>query len=209
MTSIQTHNVHVGGPRVVGLTGGIGCGKSLVREMFQDLGAPGIDADKVARTIHQNPAHPAVRRIAEAFPGMVVSDGGLKRGSLQGRFAIDQAANRQLKAILKPYVMDAIWRWTADQLAPYVIWESALMLDENITVDRVLVADAQEQRRITRIKDRNQDWNESQIRKILELQMSREAYLKRAQDVIRNDGSPADLKQQVEIMHQQYMTLWG
>ncbi|HVK54066.1 MAG TPA: dephospho-CoA kinase [Burkholderiales bacterium] len=209
MTAIQLLSVHVGSPRVVGLTGGIGCGKSLVREMFQDLGAPGIDADQVARSIHQNPAHPAVRQIAEVFPGMVASNGGLKRGSLQERFATDQTANRQLKAILKPYVMDAIWRWTADQRAPYVIWESALMLDENITVDRVLVADAQEQRRIIRLKDRNQDWSEPQIRNILELQMSREAYLMRAQDVIRNDGSPVELKQQVEIMHRQYMTLWG
>jgi dephospho-CoA kinase len=196
-------------PRVIGLTGGIGSGKSLVRKMFEQLGVPCIDADNVARAIHQNATHPATRQIADAFPGMITDTGTLKKGSLPSLFAIDQVANRRLKAILKPHVMEALSSWSANQNSPYVIWESALILEESIPVDRVLVVDAQEEKRVERIRDRNPDWSDEQIRNIIAVQLPRAEFRKRAQDIISNDQTEAELKKQVEYMHVQYITLWG
>ncbi len=195
-------------PRVVALTGGIGSGKSAVRKMFETLGVPGIDADQVARAIHQDPLHPANKEIARAFPDAVTPAGTLHRGSLRARFAIDAAANAQLKQILKPYVMSAIGQWTRAQSAPYVIWESALILDENIPADRVLVVDARDDTRIARIQARNPDWPIEQIRSILAIQLPRAAYVSAAHDVIDNDGSLQELQQHVKGLDRQYKKLW-
>ena len=209
MSSPSLSLPHASAPRVVGLTGGIGCGKSLVRKMFEALGVPCIDADLVARDIHQNPAHPATREIAQAFPGMLTAGGTLQRGSLHGLFAVDQEANRRLKAILQPHVMAAIHRWTVMQTAPYVIWESALLPELDIAVDRVLVVDAQDGNRMARIAHRNPEWTEQQIRNLLAIQMPRDAYLNAAQDVTANDESIHALQRQVEAMHAKYLAMWG
>lgn len=196
-------------PCIVGLTGGIGSGKSFAREMFEALNVPCIDADQVARNIHQNPAHPATQLIAKSFPTLLADSGALERGSLHRVFAINKMANSQLKSILKPFVIESMRRWTNQQSAPYVIWESALLLEEDVPVDRVLVVDAPEEHRIARIQLRNPDWNKHQIENVLAMQISRQAFLEQTQDVIKNDASPAELQQQVEAMHWHYMKQWG
>lgn len=209
MASIVLSNMSNIYPKVVGLTGGIGSGKSLAREMFQDLDVPCIDADVVARGIHQNATHPATQEIAKAFPNMIVEGGTLKRGSLQSFFANDQTANRRLKTILKPHVMATLEEWTAGQRTSYAIWESALILDEDIQVDRILTVDASEENRIARLSKRHPDWSERQIRNILAIQLPRKAYQELAQDVLCNDGSLEELRKQVEAKHRQYETKWG
>lgn len=196
-------------PAVVALTGGIGCGKSLARGMFEELGVPAVDADQVARAIHQDPRHPAIPEIAAALPEAISAQGVLKRGSLRMIFARDSQANFKLKAILKPYVMNEIAQWTARQCAPYVMWESALILDERIPADRIAVVDAATDARIVRIAQRSPDWSETEIRTILVIQASREVYLQQAHDVIRNDGSIDELRQQVLALHQRYLALWS
>lgn len=195
-------------PGIVALTGGIGSGKSVVRKMFEKLGVPCIDADLVARTIHQDPAHPATRQIAQAFPESAAPDGTLRRGSLRARFANDEEANRKLKRILKPHVMAAILQWTHAQKAPYVIWESALILDENIPADRVLVVDAPDEIRVARIRARNPDWPIEQINNILAAQLPRATYLQAAQDVIQNDASLESLRKRVDALHRMYLEIW-
>ena len=80
-------------PAVVGLTGGIGAGKSSVRQAFEALGVPCLDTDIVARSIHQDPGHPATQEVALAFPEWMTDDGALQRGSLQGLFSRNAAAN--------------------------------------------------------------------------------------------------------------------
>ncbi len=197
------------GPRVVALTGGIGSGKSVVRQMLEELGVSCIDADKVARDIHQDPAHPATMTLVRTFPHAATSDGRLNRGSLRTLFAIDAAANRELKQILKPWVMEQILQWTQAQQSPYVAWESALILDEAIPVDRVLLVDAGEDVRIARIQTRNPDWSITQIRQILAMQLPRIVYLQHAHDVLHNQGSSAALQRQVAAQHHRYMTIWG
>lgn len=196
-------------PAVVGLTGGIGSGKSTARQSFERLGVPCIDADLVARRMHQDPTHPAVGQIARHFPDLITTDGTLARGSLHHVFARDASANRQLKSILKPFVLEDLRQWTARQNAPYVVWESALLLDEQVPVDRVLLVDCPDELRRQRIGFRNPDWNGKQIDRVLAMQMSRPAFLERAQEVIGNAGPVAGLQQQVDAMHRHFTELWG
>lgn len=194
-------------PLVIGLTGGIGSGKSTARESFERLGVPCIDADRVARKLHQDPKHPVIAQIRALFPEVITVDGKLARGSLHQVFACDATANRQLKSLLKPFVMAQLLHWTQQQRFPYVVWESALLLDEHIPVDRVLLVDCPEAQRLRRIGIRNPAWNEEQIHQVQAMQMSRPAFLEQAQDVIRNDASVAELQQQVEAMHRHYMKI--
>ncbi|MFZ2267824.1 MAG: dephospho-CoA kinase [Azonexus sp.] len=196
-------------PVVVGLTGGIGSGKSTARECFERLGVPCIDADLVARGMHQDSGHPVVGQIARLFPGLITADGKLARGSLHQVFARDSSANRQLKSTLKPFVMQHLEQWTARQSAPYVVWESALLLAEQVAVDRVLLVDCPEPLRRRRIGIRNPDWSVEQIGRVLAMQMSQPAFLEQAQDVIGNAASVAELQQHVAAMHRHYMELWG
>lgn len=196
-------------PKVVGLTGGIAAGKSSARKAFALLKVPCVDTDAVARGIHQDPAHPATREIAMAFADWMTEDGALQRGSLQGLFARNASANRTLIAILKPHVLEAIHRWTELQRAPYVVWESALFLQEDIAVDSLLIVDAPVALRIARIHSRNPDWSEQDIANILAMQAVPPSERMNKADVLSNDSSPERLQEQVRAIHARYTTLWS
>lgn len=201
------------GPKVVGLTGGIAAGKSLVRKSFESLEVPCIDFDAIARGIHQDPAHPATRELATAFPGWMTEDGALQRGSLQGLFARNAVANRTLITLLRPHVLEAIHKWTFAQRTPYVVWESVLLLQEEIAVDRLLIVEAPEALRMERIRSRNPDWSEQHIANILAMQAASPSkpviHFDVARDAIQNDNAPERLQEQVEVMHRRYLTLWS
>ncbi len=199
----------VGKPKVVGLTGAIAAGKSAARKAFGLLAVPCVDLDVVARDIHQDPAHSATREIANTFPDWMTKDGALQRGSLQGLFARDAAANRTLIGLLKPHVLDAVHTWTVAQRTPYVVWESALLLQEEIVVDRLLIVDAPAALRMERIRSRNPDWSEQQIANILAMQATSLAKSMIHADAIHNDNALEKLQEQVEALHRQYITLWS
>jgi dephospho-CoA kinase len=196
-------------PKIIGLTGGIGSGKSLVRTMFAELGVPTSDADLVARQIHQDPAHPATKEIANTFPHAISPDGRLKRGSLREFFARDATANEQLKSILRPHVEAAMRAWTQQQSTPYVVWESALIIEANISVDRILLIDAPPALQLTRIATRNPDWSREEAERILAMQTDRAHRASRAHDTILNDGTIDELRRQVDTLHRRYLELWG
>ena len=177
--------------------------------MFESLGVPALDADLVARQIHQNSQHPAARRIADDFPHLMATDGRLQRGVLLQYFVANPEANRHLRTILKPFVMEAMRAWSAQQSAPYVVWESALLLEEAIEVDRVLVVDAFEEQRLALVRRRNAEWNDAQIRGLMAIQMPRSTYLQQAHDVITNVSTLDILHQQVSEMHRRYIQQWG
>ncbi len=195
--------------KVVGLVGDIAAGKSAIRQAFETLGVPCLDADAVARSIHQDPAHPATKALANAFADWMTADGTLQRGSLQGLFARDAGANRTLIDILKPHVLVALHTWTAAQSVPYVIWESALLMQEAIAVDRVLVVDAPVTLRIARLRGRHPDWPEQHIANILAMQAGLLTIERGPADTIQNDGSPEQLQEQVETLHRHYLQLWN
>ncbi len=198
-----------GMPKVVGLTGGIAAGKSAARSAFELLNVPCIDFDTVTRSIHQDPAHPATRQLAKTFAAWMTEEGALQRGSLRALFARDATANRALIDLLKPYAMDNIRKWTALQHAPYVVWESALLMQEEIAVDRLLIVEAPLALRIARIKSRNPDWSEQHIADILAMQAITHCSHIAQADTIRNDGTPESLQEQIASMHHRYTTLWS
>lgn len=195
--------------KVLVLTGGIGSGKSTFARAFGQLGVPGIDADALARQIHQDPSHPATLRIARAFPAAMAADGSLARGSLRTVFAADPAANEELKRILRPAVLALADDWTGRQRTPYVVWESALALDQALPAARVLVIDASDQHRRARIALRNPDWTSAQVDSIVAMQLPRSAYLARADDVALNDGTVDEARALTEQLHHRYTDLWS
>jgi len=202
---MQTHMT----PKIVGLTGGIGSGKSTARRILESLGVPCIDADIVAREIHQDPAHPALDELAAAFPHAITAERRLRRGSLRELFVSDLDANERLKAILQPHVLARLRQWTAKQRAPYVVWESALLLESKAAVDRILVVVADRTLQINRVKNRNPDWSMAQIEKMLALQPDHAELARHAHDLIHNEGSVEQLAPQLQALHRTYQQRWG
>ena len=168
-----------------------------------------MDADTVARRVHQDPTHPATRTIARNFAPCMTADGALQRGSLHAVFARNASANQRLIDILKPHVLNAILRWSVAQHAPYVMWESALLLREDMAADRLLIVDAPVTLRTARVRVRNPDWTEQHIQNILAMQAQTRFTGALAVDILSNDGSLAHLQEQVKAMHHHYTTLWS
>jgi dephospho-CoA kinase len=188
-------------PAVVALTGGIGSGKSTVARLFAELDVPVLDGDLVARRIHQDPAHAASRDLARAFPHAVDGDGRLLRGSLRTLFARDPAANALLKQLLAPHVFTEARRWTALQSAPYVVWESALLLDYTAEVAQVVTVDAPDPARRARVAVRNPDWTGAEFDAVCALQPGRNHFLAQADHILSNDGDIDALRAQVLALH--------
>lgn len=196
-------------PAVLGLSGGIGSGKSSTCTVFRSLGVPCLDIDQVARNIHQSPDHPAMSAIADTFPDLITPEGTLRRGSLRTRFAVDASANIALKQLLEPYVIEEAERWTLAQSAEYVVWESALIAAVASRCQRVLVVDASEKTRRARVRTRNSDWSEQAIVTVMAMQSTRGGYLHHADDVVINEGSPGELATQVAALHYEYLKIWS
>lgn len=196
-------------PKVLMLTGGIGSGKSTFARAFEALGVPCIDADALARTVHQDPAHPATVQIGRAFPQAMAPDGSLARGTLRSIFALDAAANEELKRLLRPAVLALAEDWTRRQRSPYVVWESALAMEQALPAARVLVVDAPDATRAARIALRNPDWTLAQVAAIIALQLARADYLARADDVVDNDGTQDQVRALAERLHHRYTDLWS
>lgn len=194
---------------VILLTGGIGSGKSSFAQAFARLGVPCLEADALARQVHQDPTHPATLALARAFPDATTADGRLARSSLRSIFALERGANDELVRILRPWVLAEAQRWARAQGALYVMWESALPLGPGAGVDRVLAIDAGASTRVARIALRNPDWSKEQVDAILSLQPERAAYLAGAQDVVVNEGTPQSIPAMAAQLHAHYLNLWS
>jgi dephospho-CoA kinase len=193
---------------VIGLTGGIASGKSTVARLFQTLGAPVVDADRVARDVVA-PGTPGLAAVRERFGESVIdSEGALDRARLRERVFADASARADLEAILHPRIrqrMDAI----LDALdAPYAIAMIPLLLeaDQHTRVDRVLVVDAPAELQIARARARDGS-PLATLEAILAAQTDRASRLDSADDVIRNDAGPEALEPQVRKLHRDYLAL--
>lgn len=134
----------------------------------------------------------------------------MQRGSLRTVFARDPAANKGLVGLLKPHVLLALRTWTCAQQAPYVVWESALMQQEDgFAVDRMLVVEASADLRMERIRHRNPDWPAQDIASIVALQATWPSPSLTIADTIANDGTPQMLGPAVEALHHHYLRLWS
>ena len=197
-------------PWILGLTGGIGSGKSAAAQCFVDLGVHLVDADHAARWVVE-PGRPALAQIAEHFGASVLqADGTLNRSALRELIFKDPQQRVWLESLLHPLIREEIRQYLARAESAYAILVSPLLLEtsQHQMVQRVLVIDVPESVQIERTVLRDKT-NEEQVRAILKAQASREERLSRADDVIVNDRDPAWLKSEVERLHHFYLTLRG
>lgn len=197
-------------PWILGLTGGIGSGKSAAAQCFVELGVHLVDADQAARWVVE-PGRPALERIAEHFgAGVLQADGTLNRAALRELIFKDPTQRVWLEGLLHPLIREEIRQYLARAESPYAILVSPLLLEtsQHQMVQRVLVIDVPQALQIERTVLRDKT-NEEQVRAILNVQASREERLSRADDVIVNDRDPAWLKSEVQRLHHFYLTLRG
>lgn len=192
---------------VVGLTGGIGSGKSAAAEEFRRLGATVVDTDAIAHELTQpgGSAVPHVRALfGEAF---VLPNGAMDRKSMRERVFADPAAKQALENLLHPLIREESARRIAEASGPYVVHVVPLLLESpgyRSRVDRVLVVDASEQAQLARVRARS-GLSADEVRAIMRTQVSRAERLASADDVIDNSGSLEALRKQVGALHQKYL----
>lgn len=193
----------------VGLTGGIGSGKSTVAELFSALGVPVIDTDVIARQLTA-PGGEALDDIRMAFgAALLQADGGLDRAAMRRLVFSDVAARSRLEAILHPRIRNAVQQARAALEAPYVLVVIPLLVETGAyrdTLDRVLVVDCPETLQIARVMARSGLARE-EVEAILAAQATRAQRLAAADDVIDNTRSPDDLRAAVAALHTRYLTL--
>ncbi len=190
---------------VVGLTGGIGCGKSTVTRFFQEWSVPVIDADDIAHAIVQ-PGQPTLVVIVDTFgPAVLTADGSLDRAYLRQLIFHDPTAKTTLEKIMHPPIFNAMHTALALESSPYGILSIPLLLEtgHQVNVERILVIDCPEALQVERVKRRD-NLSASTIDAIMETQCSRDFRLHYADDIIRNDRSLDCLKHSVEKLHQNY-----
>ena len=195
-------------PLIIGLTGGIGSGKSEVSKRFAERGILIVDADVVAREVVAQ-GMPALTQIAAYFGADILdASGNLNRGKLRTIIFSDPAKKLWLEALLHPIINTEIRRQLANSSCDYSILASPLLLETQQfqLVDRILVIDVSEQLQIERAIHRDKN-NEAQIKAIMQTQLTRQERCARATDIIKNHGSIDELDTQVEKLHQRYLEL--
>lgn len=190
----------------IGLTGGIGSGKSEVSRRFEALGIVVADADLAARVVVDR-GQPALAAISKHFGNDILApDGSLNRALLRQKIFANADDKAWLESLLHPLIASEIQRQLDAAQSPYSILSSPLLLETEQwrNVDRILVVDTREEVQITRSCRRDSN-SETQIRSIMASQIARDERLKRAHDIIDNNGSISVLQEQVERLHRQYL----
>jgi dephospho-CoA kinase len=193
----------------IGVTGGLGSGKTAVSQAFARLGVPVIDTDEISRalTAADGAALPMLRK---AFGDSIFNaDGTLNRNALRALILNDRAAKSRLESILHPMILHEVAIQLARLNAPYVMIVVPLLVESGNyldMLDRVLVVDCSEETQIQRALARG-GWDESEIRAMMATQASRQARLKLADDVIHNDGGMDALTAQVAALNEKYHAL--
>ena len=197
---------------VVGLTGGIGSGKSTVADLFAAHGVPLVDTDLIAHRITA-PHGLAMPQIAAEFgAAFVAADGSLDRARMRELVFSDDGARKRLEAITHPLIRAETKREQREAQGPYVIVVVPLLVESGSwkgRVNRVLTVDCSVETQISRVMSRN-GFSRDQVLAIIARQATREARLAAADDVIDNDNTPLDaLKAQVDRQHRAYLSLAG
>jgi dephospho-CoA kinase len=196
-------------PYSVGLTGGIGSGKSAASDRFGELGASVVDTDEISRELTA-PAGAAIEEIRKQFgPEFVTADGGLDRARMRRLVFADAAARRKLEAILHPLIRARTRAAIAAATQPYVVVVVPLLLETGACaelVQRVLVVDCEEAEQVRRTMARS-GLSAGEVREIMATQLPRAERLRRADDVLANDGDLPTLQRRVARLHAQYLDL--
>ena len=193
---------------IVGLTGGIGSGKSEVSRRFENLGIDVIDADVIARDV-VSIGKPALNKIAVHFGQQILNtDRTLNRRKLRELIFNNQSERKWLEDLLHPLVRTEIISQLNKSKSAYQILSSPLLLEtsQQDIVDRILVVDADESLQISRAMQRDAN-NPDQIKKIMSTQMDRSKRCAKADDIISNHGDLDELDTQVKQLHSFYINL--
>ena len=195
----------------IGLTGGIGSGKSQVAADFSALGVPRIDADAISRQLTQTAGSVALQQIRQQFGDAALTVSGcLNRAYMREMVFADGQAKAQLEAILHPLIFAEIERQQKGFQAAYGVVEIPTLVEHPIfqsIVARILLVTCPESVRVQRVMARN-GLTEAAVRAIMASQASDKARLRVADDVIANTGSLQDLQQAVERQHRAYLALF-
>lgn len=193
----------------VGLTGGIGCGKSSVARIFAELGAGVVDTDEIAHRLTQKGA-PALAAITGQFgPEFLLPDGNLDRAKLRRQVFSDPATKNRLEAILHPLIRQQV---VSDMLliqAPYLLLVVPLFFETGAyrdLVDRVLVVDCDESQQISRTMARS-SLAAAEVSAIMANQISRDERIRQATDILPNRTGHESLVEGVRKLHRQYLEL--
>lgn len=190
----------------VGLTGGIGCGKSTVAQAFEALGAAMIDTDTISHALTQAGA-PGYQEIIRQFgPDFVLPQGGLDRAKLRALIFSDVTAKAKLESILHPLIQAQVQSELKHCHAPYAVVVVPLLFETKSylpLVQRKLVVDCDESSQIARTMTRSH-LSEAEVRAIMATQLPRQERLQQADDIIRNENNLEMLRLSVEALHDQY-----
>ena len=193
----------------IGLTGGIGSGKSAVSGRFAAHGITIVDTDQIARALTQ-PGGKAMRAIRETFGDSVIDAAGrLNRVAMREKIFADTRLKQQLESILHPLIRDESNRQCLAATSPYVIMDVPLLAESEPfrrRCHRICVVDCPEALQIARVMQRN-GLSEQQVRAIIAHQATRQTRLGMADDVIDNQSSLSHLEAQVDLLHQKYLSL--
>ncbi|MCG8413211.1 MAG: dephospho-CoA kinase [Pseudomonadales bacterium] len=193
---------------VVGLTGGIGSGKSTVAKEFAKLDVQVIDADQIAREVVE-PGSTALNEISEHFGADIVdSNGELNRKALREIVFADHEAREWLESLLHPLIAERIQQRVATSQSEYCILESPLLLETTQAdfVHRVLVVDVLESTQLTRTMERDSS-PRATIEAIIQSQLPRKQRLEAADDILDNELPLQTLSARIKELHAQYLAL--
>jgi dephospho-CoA kinase len=187
---------------VVGITGGIGSGKTAATDCFASLGITVVDADLAARIIVE-PGRPALEAIAAHFgPGILLADGGLDRAALRRQVFADESQRHWLEQLTHPLIGEEILKQLNASGSAYTILSSPLLLETSQVelCDLTVVVDVPEEVQLQRTMNRDNN-DEAQVRRIMAAQMSRQERLSRADHTIDNSGDLTHLETQIGQLH--------
>ncbi|AVY94398.1 MULTISPECIES: dephospho-CoA kinase [Microvirgula] len=196
-------------PFVVGLTGGIGSGKSAVADLFASHGVPVVDTDQIARDLTVAGGAAMADIVAAFGPQFALADGSLDRAAMRARVFGDEAERQRLNAILHPRINAESRRQIAASCGPYVLLVVPLLFETGGYADlcqRTLAVDCPEWMQVARVTARS-GLAADQVRAIMTAQMPRDARLAQADDIVDNSGSLSSLALAVAEKHHDYLTL--
>jgi dephospho-CoA kinase len=202
MLSTDSHRL------IIGLTGGIGSGKTAASDYFADQGITVVDADIVAREVVE-PGEPAWLAIKARYGADVIQeDQSLNRAWLRQKVFAEPDERKWLEGQTHPRIRDRLIQQLRDATSPYTILVSPLLFEsgQNALVKRTLAIDVPVDTQVRRACSRDTN-NEEQIRRIIAAQISREDRCSRADDVADNSGTLAQLHAQLEKLHHTYLTM--
>lgn len=193
---------------IVGLTGGIGSGKTAASDYFSELGIEVVDADIASRTVVE-PGKPALQKIAEHFGADILqADGSLDRALLRSKIFSDPDDKTWLENLLHPLIAEQVFSELEAASSDYAIFVSPLLIEsqQDLICDRVLVIDVPEEVQIERTTRRDSN-DANQVKRMIASQATREQRLEKATDVLLNTGTLEALHKELDLLHNRYQQL--